>query len=586
MLTHETRSAWRKARRWPGLVSCTDWADVPERGCIADVGWRVGSEVDRAIASSWFDVPAAEHAAVGSWSAGEQLDDGSSSGWGSLAQKSAGTWLDWRNHLRTQDVRLRLIYRPIPPWTDVGMAPGWIRSDEFGAPRDGDRELRDTLYVPGEMLDFSFAGVRYSPPILPAAFFDFRYLPPARTLQPKDSVASMHFARARFLESLRVVPWQHSTPTDAKPSRILYPDYPGPVVVIDPPEEPDHLETYMIANTVTLVVLPDKIPLDASNIRIGLDIDSFAWSLSAELYGRTSLNLVKPDLDGPKTVELAINGWTWRFLVERYSGSGRHPGERYSIFGASRTQLLTEPYAQLQSTTNSSPINARQAADEHLLPHGFTLRWDNAEMGPPDWTLPAGAFSYVNQTPLQVVARLAAVAGGVVRPDPASDGLSVLPRYREAAWFWDSAAVDRIVPAEIVTEWSSEWAPRPLWNSVYVSGTSHGVGVLVRRAGSAGDVEARDVADDWMTGTEVARSRGICELSQGGNQAISTLEIPLFEKGGSAPGLIEPAMLCEVRDLQETWRGLCLGVEIRAEGVGASRVSQSLRLERHYAGEH
>ncbi|MCY1368840.1 hypothetical protein D9M69_558440 [compost metagenome] len=56
------------------------------------------------------------------------------------------------------------------------------------------------------------------------------------------------------------------------------------------------------------------------------------------------------------------------------------------------------------------------------------------------------------------------------------------------------------------------------------------------------------------------------------------------EQGGSAPGLVEPAMLCEVRDLDETWRGLCLGVEISAEGIGASRVRQTLRLERHYTG--
>ncbi|MDI3908257.1 hypothetical protein QK387_30750, partial [Pseudomonas aeruginosa] len=87
-------------------------------------------------------------------------------------------------------------------------------------------------------------------------------------------------------------------------------------------------ETYMIGNTVTLVVLPSRTPLDATSIRIGLDIDSFAWSFSADLFGRTSLDLAVPDANGPKTVELEINGWTWRFLVERYSGSGKHPSER------------------------------------------------------------------------------------------------------------------------------------------------------------------------------------------------------------------------------------------------------------------
>ncbi len=87
-----------------------------------------------------------------------------------------------------------------------------------------------------------------------------------------------------------------------------------------------------------------------------------------------------------------------------------------------------------------------------------------------------------------------------------------------------------------------------------------------------------------MTGTEVARSRGICELSKGGNQAIETRRIPLFQKDDGVPGLVQPGMLVEVRDEQATWRGLCLATDISAESVGASRVWQTLRIERHYPG--
>jgi hypothetical protein len=205
-------------------------------------------------------------------------------------------------------------------------------------------------------------------------------------------------------------------------------------------------------------------------------------------------------------------------------------------------------------------------------------------MGPPDWTLPAGAFSYLDQTPMQVITRVAEVVGGVVRPDMASDGLSILPRYREATWYWDTAIPDRIIPAEIVAEAGGEWNPQPEWNYVYVSGTNYGMGVQVRRAGTAGDVMAPDVLDDWMTGADAARSRGICELSKGGLQSIETRRIPLLENGGSAPGLVLPAMLVEVRDPEETWRGLCLGVDISASGTGASKVWQTLRIERHYQG--
>nr|WP_256595891.1 hypothetical protein [Pseudomonas sp. RW407] len=153
---------------------------------------------------------------------------------------------------------------------------------------------------------------------------------------------------------------------------------------------------------------------------------------------------------------------------------------------------------------------------------------------------------------------------------------------REATWYWGSAIPDCIVPAEIVAEWGSEWSPQPEWNFVYVSGTNYGVSVQARRAGTAGDEPAADVMEDWMTGTDVARARGICELSKGGSQAIETRRIPLFADGDNAPGLVQPGMIVEFRDPDVTWRGLCLGVDITADGVGASRVWQTLRIERHY----
>ena len=139
------------------------------------------------------------------------------------------------------------------------------------------------------------------------------------------------------------------------------------------------------------------------------------------------------------------------------------------------------------------------------------------------------------------------------------------------------------IPAEIITDSSGEWSPQPEGDSVYVSGTSHGVAVDVRRQGTAGNKPAPDVFDDLITATDAARARGISEISKGGHQEIASRTIPLFPVG-SAPGLVEPGMLCEVRDPGDTWRGLCLGVDISADGIGASRVSQVLRLERHHAG--
>ncbi|MGH8437112.1 MAG: hypothetical protein ACRERX_22215, partial [Pseudomonas sp.] len=107
----------------------------------------------------------------------------------------------------------------------------------------------------------------------------------------------------------------------------------------------------------------------------------------------------------------------------------------------------------------------------------------------------------------------------------------------------------------------------------------------VRRAGTAGDNPAPDVYDDLLTDTAANRQRGMCELSKGGNQEVVSIAIPLFQQGDAGkPGLVEPAMLCEVREVAETWRGLCLSTEISAEGIGAARVQKTLSLERHTGG--
>lgn len=583
MLTHETTAGWQPARRLGDPARASGWNVMAKRDVAASTPWGVAADLEQDNTGSWNASAVVDEQAQTAWGEGDAEDCAAGSQWDTVAQKDLAQSLSWDRSIKPQDVRLRLIYRPQPAHHDATASQGWFHCDEFGPRYDADAVRAASLYIPvGGVVDFSLAGKRYIPSTSASVFFDFRYTPAAHAIQPVDGGAVVRFTPARILDEMRSLPWGWGTPTDPVPTGIVYPDYPGPVVVIDPPQEPDILETYMIANTVTLVDMATGTPLAFVSVDIGLDIDSFAWTFSAELFGRTSLNLVKQDANGPKTVELTINGWVWRFLVERYSGSGKHGSERYTISGSSRTQLLAAPYAPGRSGMNTAALTARNVVDDQLEFTGFTANWDTVAMGPPDWTLPAGAFSYSEMTPMEVIHRLAEVAGGIVRPSLAGDSFTILPRYREATWNWGEAVADCIVPAEIVAEWGSEWSPQTAWNFVYVSGISYGVSVQVRRAGTAGDEPAPDVMEEWMTGTDPARTRGVCELSKGGNQAIETRRIPLFENGGSAPGLVQPGMLVEFRDADETWRGLCLGVNIRAEGAGASKVWQTLKIERHY----
>jgi len=583
--------SWSKSNQRLGATDGSKWAASVPKNDTSLVAWGRATVVEVVHSAHWIGLLSSKDLARAlCWDELSPQDAGAPSAWNNPPPLDVAVGAPWDHSIGARDVRLRLIYNPRPAIRDAVAGLPWHACDQVGQRYDYAQELLDSLYIPGPgPLHFSFGGARYQPATAPQVFFDFRHTPLRRAIQPVDArSAAVGYKSASVIDLLRLLRWGWGTPTDPIPTGIEYPDYAGPVVVIDtlqPPAEPDILESYMIANTVTLVVLPERTPLDAQNIRVALDIDSFSWSFSADLLGQTSLNLVRPDADGQKTVELDINGWKWLMLIERYSRTQKFPAEHYSINGASRSQLLATPYAPPRSAVNSAAITAQQAAAAQLTNTGFTLTWDALNNNPPDWTLPAGALSYQDQSALQVIARIAAAAGAIVRPARDSDALSVLPRYRAPVWEWPTAIMDRIIPTDIVTSLGGEWAPQPAWNSCYVSGTNFGVAMDVRRAGTAGDHPAPDVLDDLITGTEVARQRGICEISQGGNQEIVSQVIPLFAAGTVGnPGLVEPAMLCEIRGDGDTWRGLCLSTEISAAGVGAARVTQTLRLERHTGG--
>ena len=75
------------------------------------------------------------------------------------------------------------------------------------------------------------------------------------------------------------------------------------------PERPADKDAWLIMNTISVVTLLDQQPLDVTELAIELDIDSFTWQLSAQINNRASLNRVAPDQNGPKEIEVTINGW-------------------------------------------------------------------------------------------------------------------------------------------------------------------------------------------------------------------------------------------------------------------------------------
>lgn len=590
MLSIHVGGRWSTARQASACPVAVEWTDTQPMALDAAVTWRPGVARDLAACSGWDDVPPVDQLTGPGWQRASRADASADALlWQQVPACDAGVRGAWDRSVRPRDIRLRLIYNPAPAWKDRRVGSPVRRVDEFGRRHDAARELQDSLYIPGTSpLMFSFGGRPYFPAIVPQVFFNFRYTPPSHRIQPVDSGGvGVRWQSARRLNLDARLPWGRARILDGPLTAIVWPDYTGPVKPLpEPPPDPTILDTYMIANTVNLVALPGREPIEAKTIRVGWDADSFSWKFSADVFTQAALDLIKPNADGAGEVELDINGWVWVLLVERYTRSRKFPVEAYSITGSTRTQLLAEPYAPARTGLNAAPLTARQAAEEQLLHTGFTLTWDAENVGPVDWTFPAGAFSYQSQTAIQVIARLAETVGGIVRPSRNADALEVIPRYPVPPWEWGEvdAPISAIIPPAMMTDLSGDWSPQPAWNACYVSGTSHGVSMLVRRAGTAGDKPAPDVHEDWLTDEAANRARGVHELSKGGNIEIVGITVPLFPRTDDhGLGLVLGGQLCRVPEESGAWVGLCLSVDITAEGTGAARVGQHLKLERHHS---
>ncbi len=529
----------------------------------------------------WNQVPSQQKMICFSHSIGQVRSDSKSGHWSQIAGKESDQNSAWNSSIQSKDEQAGDQWNK-PPEVDQSLNAGFNRVDEFGSTV---RQVRQGYRPPATpLLHFAFAGNQYTPVSTPAVYFAFGESIPTSVIQPRDNDLQARFSSNQHQDEVIRLPWGFGQKAKDEEISSQYGGETEPEVTEKPdPEQPDIRESYLLMNIISTVVLPQRTPIDLPTIDISLDIDSFSWSLNAELWGATSLSLIEPDENGTKQIEIDINGWKWVFIIERYSTDRRFGNERYTIYGSSRSQLLASPYAPLRNKSNSADLNAKQAITEELANTGFTAIYpDINDYETPDWIMPGNTFSYQNETPMKVIAKLAGTAGSVIIPSRDSDELNIQPRYPASPWHWNTATMDKIVPAALVISLSASWRPEPEYNAVYVSGTHAGVAVNVKRTGSNGDLPAPDILEDWLTETQVNTERGRNELAKGGQQSVTTLEIPLTDTS-TAPGLIEPGLLIEVQDTfngkSGNWRGLCLSVGISA---GAGIVTQSIGLERHY----
>lgn len=330
---------------------------------------------------------------------------------------------------------------------------------------------------------------------------------------------------------------------------------------------------YLVSDSATLTRVSDGAAVPTQSLQIAIDVDSWAWALSATLAGSAALALIQQTSGGSVEVEATINGTTWRALIDSWRHSRSFGNRSITIQGRSLAAYLAAPYSHPRSRTESQTRDAQQLAIAEL-PGGWTLDWQIE-----DWLVSGGAWSYSERTPIEAIAALAKAAGGYVQAGKSSQTLHLLKRYPTPRWDWASAAPALSIPTNLITELGRDWQPTQEANRIYVSGQSQGVLVGVRRASSAGDKPLPMTVDPLVTEVSVGRERGIAELSATGEQSRERLSLPVSI---DTQGVIDTGTLISVTGDGADWRGLIRAVSVSAQRDGnALRVRQELEVERH-----
>lgn len=508
-------------------------------------GWQEGSRLDASSGDAWIKIPSQSAAPALAWDAAQRISAHARDGFGLLDILNS-SWIQPWDAITRQDHETAQPYSH-PPRKHAAKLIPWGEMANFSIEWGLHNHTPDTFNIQrripwedGQPPPWVVAV--YVPPYVPPEPTGC-YTPPAATAvwlnlsAPMPGSASLNFTchAAAAATSARV---------------------------------------YIVSNTISIVRLPDRTPIPAHSVSLQIDVDSWAWGMSATLADRASLALVEPGASGPVEIEISLNGHIWVAMVEGYSESREFANSGVQISGRSLSAWLAAPYAPARSRLESSPYTANQLADSELFNTGFNLTWDA-----PDWQVPGGVFSYDSKTAMEAIATVASAAGYVIQPAMASKTLTIQPRYPSSPWDWATATPAATVPESMIFRSSLRWEPKPDYNAVWVAGQSQGVMVNVKRIGSAGDLAAPMVVDPLITDVPAGREHGRNLLSDTGKQATISIEIPLF---ATAPGLLTPGKLVEVQTTAGNWRGQVMGVSVEAAWNETLDITQSVEIERHY----
>lgn len=383
------------------------------------------------------------------------------------------------------------------------------------------------------------------------------------------------------------VPWNQATPRRHIEKSLAWgKGEPIPPPVIKSPwvnTDPDFLDdyppilatkgVYIMSDSVIITRVSDAAVVECSRVNASLDFDSNAWHFTATLLREADLAIVEPLPGGPREIDIEINGWHLRAIVESYARDRAFNAPAWTIKGRSTSAWLAAPYAPTRSYTNPGLASMAQLALDELSGTGWTVNW-NPSVDP---IVDTGLFSYADQSPLQAIGLLANAIGARVQHDPVAKVIEITSRYPVSPGAWSGTVPDVVIPESIITRLGMQWQPAPAYNWILVSGGNQGVNVEAELSGTPGDEPAPAIVDPLIVDQDAGGERArVALVGSGGYRAVG-ITLPII----SPISVVTPGMLAEIQESGGNWKGLVLATSITVELRNSALVArQQLNMER------
>jgi hypothetical protein len=388
-------------------------------------------------------------------------------------------------------------------------------------------------------------------PHLPKWICSTRYVPPTgkvnmRFGEPWASAVSL--LQLRFTPSAKVCYFDDGGGLiDAHPTLPSF-DFKIPI-------EPQIRRYYLMQPTITCVRVSDNLPIVFSNCSISQSRGQWAKSVSMEFSSRIDAQRAHNEL-----LLITINGYEFYAIAEQPSSSKVFGSETHSSTGRSRAAELASPYLLPISYTNTVARSFGGIISDILQQGAPSAGWTVELNGIADFTVPAGAFSVGNKSPIDAIHEAATQLGCMILADDAIRKLTIIPRWPTAPWQMATAVPDLTLHDAVITNYSESVVRSPLCDVVWLRGEQQGISAKVKRTGSAGNIPAADISAQLMVDNQAARIAGTNALADTGDKLNITLTLPVM---ADLPPAV-PGMLIGIREGTEVFKGTCDSWSIRA----------------------